>query len=111
MLPSQWLDKPEKWCKGSYAVTKTGLPVMASDPDACKWCVAGVINLMILKNNNWAVFENYLETFRKVAGIVKPFTKNSDWNDAPERTWEEVHAALVETERRLGLLENVNEGS
>ena len=105
MLPSQWLDKPEKWTQGCQARDKYGNEVFIADQKVCHWCAIGAINLMAIKNNDFVTCEKYCDKLCETVGPIPV------WNDAKERTWEEVHAALVETERRLGLLENVNESA
>lgn len=39
------IEKPEHWCKESFALTADNLEVSGSCPEAICWCVSGAINL------------------------------------------------------------------
>jgi hypothetical protein len=87
MKPSELLDRPERWTQFNEARNAHGVPRNYFDIDTCQWCVFGALCYCSGSPN-------------PVDGHEK-LTKHLDvislaqWNDAPGRTWEEVHAALV----------------
>lgn len=90
------LDSPEKWTQGHGALDSAGLPLFnASSSDAVCWCMEGAIE-KAYSNSDW--INPKLKAAKKVSGIDvnKIGMILIHWNDAPERTWEEVHALLKE---------------
>lgn len=80
------LDKPEKWTKDANARDKEGYTIGATNPKAVCWCLYG------------SMFKCYEEEQRQIADRVRAeFRPGSfvEWNDAPERTFEEVRALCL----------------
>lgn len=84
------LDRPEKWIKNNYAQNEDNHVVALDSQEACKWCLFGGIR---------RVYDYGTEACKVISKIEKriaPADHIIQWNDAPERTWEEVHALLKE---------------
>lgn len=79
------LDSPEKWCKGANALTSDGMEVSACDPRACRWCLEGALRKC------YGSFDLKIQAVRDALNTHYVF----EWNDAPERTFEEVRNALI----------------
>lgn len=86
MRVHELLDKPEKWSQGSFARNSDGLAVQVSDSKATCWCVTGAVLLCYAEEYdvNICKLQNRLDTAVMI------------WNDAPERTFEEVRAVCLE---------------
>ena len=78
------LDSPEKWTKGKYARNKAG--ELADIKEGACWCVDGALTLCYSGDSEYYKARKRL---RNVVGF-----SIIGWNDAPERTFEEVQAAL-----------------
>ena len=76
------IDAPEKWIKGRYH--RRG-----SECDG--YCLVGAVECAPLPA--WAPTDQALFYIGTTVG-VGPKTGLTGWNDAPERTWEEVMAAF-----------------
>ena len=81
------LDSPEKWTRGWYARTEYGDRTGANCVDATCWCMKGAITHCY----PYGLWDVVIATLMQRLG--PHFTA---WNDAPSRTWEEVHAVLKE---------------
>jgi hypothetical protein len=88
MKTYELLNSPDKWCKGANALSESGASVNDSSPGACKWCVNGALRKCYPTIDERSPLYNkiWLET----NGLFI-----AEWNDAPERTWQEVHDLLV----------------
>ena len=87
------LDSPEKWCKGTFAKNSSGDHVEIYGEAACQWCVSGAIHKCY--EDQPFTISVMLKKLQDRAGVrVGAFP--GPWNDAPERTWEEVHSLLKE---------------
>lgn len=87
MKPSQLLDKPEKWIKGSLARTADGNSIYPESLAAVSWCLGGcLIRLYPTKT---------CEELAELAGFPS-WGKLVDYNNAPERTFADVRAKLLE---------------
>lgn len=87
MKIKELLTDSSKWTKGSLAKTETNCYVSPSHTQAVCWCLLG------------AIFRCYKETELEIsAKIFKTLGINSitDWNDSPERTFDEVKALVLE---------------
>src|SRR3990172_6214956 len=58
------LSTATRWCKGAFAVNNFGLPVNATDPTACRWCIAGAIIKIY-------GFTTRMLTFRKMREFIE----------------------------------------
>lgn len=86
MKPSELLDKPEKWCQGTYARNKDGKLAILGAPSAVSWCILGA-----LKMCHFSLYGPERQLLDKLTGgSVVTF------NDTPGRTFEEVRAKLIE---------------
>jgi hypothetical protein len=74
---------PEKWTQGAYALNAEGHSVSAKSKDACRWCLSGAISSASYNIWETARFLHFFIGW----GLI-------DWNDAPERTFEDVIALL-----------------
>ena len=80
----QLLIGPEKWCRGEYALDSNGCPIAPESTGASRWCAIGAIRAIHGYDAEWA-------TRSLCASVGAPIYI---WNDAPERTWEEVYGKL-----------------
>lgn len=73
------------WCQQASATDVQGFPVMVTDPRAVRWCADGAILATGASGHAWSVLMRVLGSRYTV----------TEWNDAPERTQQEVIAALL----------------
>ena len=81
----QLLDSPEKWTQYEWARGSNGEKASETYPPVC-WCIFGAVKDCysgISFKSPWVRLQNKLDNPVK-------------WNDAPERTYEEVYAVLKE---------------
>lgn len=81
----------QNWAQGEMAKDVHGEAVTALDEKAVSWDLSGAI--YIACKGEQAVYKSAFRAFRVAAGT----DSISQWNDHPERTHEEVLAALDET--------------
>lgn len=87
MKVSELLTDETKWCQGCHARDQRGHEVRWNSPDACCWCLLGALNLC------------YAHRKLKVAYSVVRHLRGvgvAEWNDASERTFEDVRQLIVE---------------
>lgn len=84
------IDSPEKWTQGYYATDANGKQTTSLSNDAICWCAIGALMKAYADDKDG----NYALAFRKLNGAIRYDIIN--WNDAPGRTWEEVHGLLKE---------------
>lgn len=81
------LDKPEKWTQGCTARDKDGIHVMLTSAAAVCWCLMGAVWKCYLPNECGQIFT----VLGKHVGDNVGF-----WNDARERTFEDVQKLIKE---------------
>lgn len=79
---------PERWIKGNYGEDLEGIACLSKSPFACKWCLQGAINKVYADDAD----KRFNTNIKLRASVGMLF----DWNDAPERTFEEVLAKCKE---------------
>lgn len=91
MKAHELLDSPEKWTQGTIARNAHDDPCSEDSDDAVSWCLSGAI---------WRIYgplglatSNLNDVF---AAIHVKVPNIPDWNDQPERTFEEVRTLLLE---------------
>lgn len=82
------LDSPEKWTQGRGAASDLGQSVAATNPSAVCWCLAGAA-ARCYPGGRDPVFEKLRRHFGSWLGVF-------DWNDAHDRTYEDVVALVKE---------------
>lgn len=84
MKPSELLNSPDKWTKGSAAKTKDGIPIYSGNPEAYSFCLYGALN---------KCFESdtilYDINYNKIRDVLKSKFL-SGFNDAPKTTYEDI---------------------
>lgn len=88
MKAHQILSDESKWCKGANARDSSGRSVSSDSPSAVCFCLRGSIYRAYDDEISWD------KCFHSLAGRVGKCL--ATWNDAPERTFAEVKAVLVE---------------
>jgi hypothetical protein len=86
--------KPERWTQHVYAKTKTGDVVPPECASACCWCLMGALRLacdQVDADDDEEVFIETCSALERSAASAIP-----RWNDAPERTFEDVVKLLTE---------------
>ncbi len=109
MLPSQYIETG--WTQYVYARNISNEPVFFRSSESCSWCLEGAINayyyhkydinkLSRIELDNFLKEENNYRSLvlYKIAPVFFDL-----WNDAPERTKEEVVQLLKEVEKELEL--------
>jgi hypothetical protein len=96
MKAYELIDKPEKWTKGVAYILKNGNRLV--NP---VWLISDNLDnvkCMCLETTLWVAYPN--EDDRQAAMTNLRLSIDTDyiykWNDAPERTWEEVYGLLKE---------------
>lgn len=74
------IERPECWTKYTQARNDNGRDVLANSPSACKWCGYGAV---------WS-FRMTSEMLAMTALDAACGQNFPDWQDAPERTHDEV---------------------
>ncbi len=87
MKIKELLKSPKQWTKGQYARNKSGLAIQSTDPEAVCWCIMGAANRCYPSVKNSKLNQNIQHLIGEEIGY-----NPSVWNDAPERTFEDVHA-------------------
>lgn len=84
MKPSDYIERG--WCQGHYALTNDNVPCSATSDEAKQWCILGACNAAKLTSKELCIF---FTLFTQTVG-----NSIAEWNDAPERTKEEVVTLL-----------------
>lgn len=91
MKPSELIADPAKWTKGAYARDAKGAKLADNcDPIAVCWCAAGAIERCYPKPTD---DRSYSALYSRLLDHIDS-AHVSIWNDAPERTHDEVVSAL-----------------
>lgn len=93
MKAHELLADEKNWIKGVLSRDEDGIPCMPSHPTACCWCASGAIMKVYrdpkAQNNAYDTLEAHLLKEKHLEGIV-------NWNDAEERTHQEIISLLKE---------------
>lgn len=84
MKIKELLSGPEKWTQHTYARDKNGRDCSQWSQEAVCWCLYGAVD---------KCYENIIEIDNKIREKVISIV---DWNDDPNRTFEEVKALVEE---------------
>jgi len=85
MKMKKLLANPDAWTQGKYARDAYGKEVHVDSPKATCWCLEGAF-IKCYPRNNRKIFKKLVN---KIQFIV-------NWNDAPERTHQDVINVLNE---------------
>lgn len=97
------MDEGRSWCKGHGREDETGNATVAwaAPWETTAWCVGEALRdssqaLRIIRGDFFveAVRDRASDLILEAAGPA--FTSVPDWNDAPDRTWDDVEQALTE---------------
>lgn len=91
MKAYELLSDASKWTQGTYARDKSGLSINEYSRDAVCWCIRGAVKVCYCNNVR---YEKYMQIAHAIIldGTWKDMVV---WQDAPERTFEEVRELLV----------------
>jgi len=99
MKPSEYIKKG--WCQNSFAALADGTATHTRDPKASAWCAVAAIMVSVMFTRPHAewVGKSFAEVQNSIINSLCEHLKLTalsplQWNDAPERTQEEVVAAL-----------------
>jgi hypothetical protein len=86
------LSSEDRWCRVHLAMNKDGKATAPNDPDACRWCLLGAL-LRCGATPYW----------EQIAAVIKKRTGGKDmslsiYNDAPDRTFEDIKSLLQEAD-------------
>ncbi len=94
MLPSDYISMG--WCQFNFAEDIDKNLVDATSPKAVAWCALGAIS--VLGQEDLILYHDYRKELRKVIpGWI------SEWNDAKDRTKNEIIDVFKQVERNLAL--------
>lgn len=99
------LSQPDAWTKGRYAETRNGDTCNPRSETAVRWCMLGAIDRAMEEQPDCAYrnavmkVATYLREALHVQVIADKTNIISHWNDAPERTAEDV----IDVLRKLDL--------
>jgi hypothetical protein len=96
MKAHELLSDPKKWIKKLYAVDNTGLVTSSKSPEAVCWCINGALQRCYQDSIVRDEVRRKIAMHLDLNGIDKPHDTIVKWNDAPERTFEDVHNLLKE---------------
>ena len=82
------LEKKD-WCQGAYAKNAIGENVEPTSPNACSFCIVGLLHATYPVWKVHPLLQN-LRNHSRIMGRVP------EWNDHPSRTKEEVLTVLKE---------------
>lgn len=90
MKAYELLSSPEKWTQVYWAKDKDGVFIWPKNENAVCWCALGAIARVYADSpDEYDKAKTKLNDAIEDKGIV-------DWNDDPERTWEDVYTTLKE---------------
>ena len=87
-------DNPKTWTQGSYGRDYNGDPAGPQGGFATSWCILGAAS-KVYPGFNDHKRQEILVRLKRYA-VVHGFGSISGWNDAPNRTFEEVKALVKE---------------
>lgn len=93
MKVKELLDSPEKWTKGHYSRDKLGNPAWPENDDATCFCLMGAIRRC------YGFGPRGNEIVKRCCDRIKCDDSGSSlgpFNDAPERTFDEVRQLITE---------------
>lgn len=82
MKVKQLLNKPSKWCKGSFAMKKDGLACGSLDLLAVKFCLLGAVKRCYSE-------DKWVDIIDKIRGELG-YRHIINWNNAKETTFSDV---------------------
>lgn len=82
-------DRPDRWTKGTLARTAEGKATCVKDPDACRWCLFGMVMRCYPFGDPMAL------AIKKLAERV-PGGDISKFNDNPKTTFNDVVTLVAE---------------
>jgi hypothetical protein len=95
------LDTPEKWTKGEFAKDVNGHVCPTRSKNAVRFCLTGACIAVTCANSRYKRLSENLRCKRLLREINKYLPKPmpepyiiGTWNDAPERTFEDIHNLL-----------------
>jgi hypothetical protein len=89
------INTPRKWTKGETARTIRGFSCSSWSNDAVCWCLLGACHKITLKSAKELYNNN--TRYRNLMCEIEKFLPTSyvwEWNDTPERTFEDIHDIL-----------------
>ena len=104
MLPSKYLEKG--WCQFVSAVDENDIPIAPNDRSAIKWCLFGSVHAAHYSGSiSTTDKDNILSELACILDI-ELIEDISGYNDAPERTQEEVIKTMKQAEIKLDLIDS-----
>ena len=101
----QFENQPETWTQGMNASDETGYELPVNDPDACMWCLVGIVareldcRTYVDENGEMVSFHPYMREYLRPLAygidnspieINDPETYVINWNDENDRTVPDV---------------------
>lgn len=88
------LDSPEKWIQGKLAADSNGNTVTSLSVDSCRWCIVGSI-IKCYGCNEFG--DDRYAVANRISDHLSLYPLDiSKWNDAPERTFEDIRKLVEE---------------
>jgi hypothetical protein len=86
------LSDPSKWTQGFFARDKLGQPCEPLDENAVQYCIVGALMRAYGRGQRYAAYARAMKAIAAIYGEA-PITID-DWNDAPDRTFDDVRRVL-----------------
>ena len=93
MKVKELLSSPEKWTKGCAAKDSRGMLCPSDDPRACRWCLIGALMKCYGEDGMFRMLGMFYPRIPAVG--TSHFNDVAVWNDAPERTFEDVQQLVT----------------
>ena len=94
MKMRELLNSPSRWAKDAAARDKFGSPCSSLSADATSWCIVGAASLCYpLRWERREVLEK-ITAHLDLGPLPEAHLQYVSWQDAPERTFDEVHSLL-----------------
>ena len=91
-----WRDDPSRWYQGGFAADNDGDVVCSTDGRASAWCAMGAVEAFAAIKLPQELEDNWVdEHMDAMLGIRWQDDAATIWNDAPERTFDEVQARFT----------------
>jgi hypothetical protein len=105
-IRAEILNNPQRWIKGVHAEDLNGRPVEPTDPTARRWSLYGAIYPAGGSRLQEDEFERLVsvmdhEAYRLAGRLGRRHLGYTAFNDAPQTTFDDIHALLRQVEARL----------
>ena len=106
---SDWREGTVDWCQGSYARDRNGVPSAVDWPEATSFCAEGNITRVCDRKSSFIDLDHAVQLSdqakyalsEQIHGSVTSYARIVRWNDADDRTKEQVIDMFEQTAKDL----------